>query len=96
MKHMHRLTLLRICKIVLGSLIVFGSTAILSQASAAPLAYQDGEATISLPPAKATGREGVGPGDSCPNIKGKDIDGATFELSDYAGKVVMLDFWGEW
>jgi len=95
-KHMLRSTLLKFCKIVLGGLIVVGSTSFLSQASAAPLTYQDGVKTVSLPPAEATGRKGVGAGDTCLNIRGKDIDGATFELSDYAGKVVMLDFWGDW
>jgi hypothetical protein len=31
-----------------------------------------------------------------PDIEGPDIDGETFKLSDYRGKVVMLDFWGDW
>jgi hypothetical protein len=30
------------------------------------------------------------------DIVGEDIDGKTFKLSDYQGKVVMLDFWGNW
>ena len=25
-----------------------------------------------------------------------DIDGNSFKLSDYRGKVVVLDFWGNW
>jgi hypothetical protein len=29
-------------------------------------------------------------------ISGQDIDGAHFKLSDYRGKVVVLDFWGDW
>jgi hypothetical protein len=29
-------------------------------------------------------------------IAGEDIDGTKFKLSDYRGKVVMLDFWGHW
>ncbi len=31
-----------------------------------------------------------------PDIVGPDIDGVEFKLSDYRGKVVMLDFWGDW
>jgi AhpC/TSA family len=31
-----------------------------------------------------------------PDIEAEDIDGKTFKLSDYRGKVVMLDFWGHW
>jgi hypothetical protein len=31
-----------------------------------------------------------------PEIEGEDMDGAKFKLSDYRGKVVMLDFWGHW
>jgi len=31
-----------------------------------------------------------------PEIEGEDIDGEKFKLSDYRGKVVLLDFWGNW
>jgi hypothetical protein len=31
-----------------------------------------------------------------PDIEGPDLDGVDFKLSDYRGKVVMLDFWGHW
>jgi hypothetical protein len=31
-----------------------------------------------------------------PEIEAEDIDGVTFKLSDYRGKVVLLDFWGHW
>jgi len=31
-----------------------------------------------------------------PDIVGKDLDGVAFKLSDYRGKVVFLDFWGDW
>lgn len=44
----------------------------------------------------ATGKEGLSPGDTIPNIKGEDIDGIKFKLSDYSGKVIMIDFWGDW
>ena len=29
-------------------------------------------------------------------ITGEDIDGVEFSLSDYRGKIVVLDFWGHW
>jgi phage FluMu protein Com len=29
-------------------------------------------------------------------IEAEDIDGIKFKLSDYRGKVVVLDFWGHW
>lgn len=35
-------------------------------------------------------------GQVAPDISGKDFDGIEFKLSDYRGKVVMLDFWGQW
>jgi hypothetical protein len=31
-----------------------------------------------------------------PEINGEDLDGVPFKLSDYRGKVVMLDFYGDW
>ncbi|MCA3009596.1 MAG: hypothetical protein INH34_14575 [Phycisphaerales bacterium] len=31
-----------------------------------------------------------------PEIEGVDTDGVPFKLSDYRGKVVLLDFWGFW
>ena len=31
-----------------------------------------------------------------PDIRGEDMDGVPFALSDYRGKVVVLDFWGFW
>jgi cytochrome oxidase Cu insertion factor (SCO1/SenC/PrrC family) len=35
-------------------------------------------------------------GEPAPEIKGEDVDGKEFALSDYKGKVVVLDFWGFW
>jgi AhpC/TSA family len=35
-------------------------------------------------------------GKVAPDIEGEDIDGVKFKLSDYRGKVVLLDFWGHW
>jgi hypothetical protein len=38
----------------------------------------------------------LGPGGPAPEIAGEDTDGKKFKLSDYRGKVVLLDFWGNW
>lgn len=35
-------------------------------------------------------------GQKAPDIRGEDVDGVSFALSDYEGKVVLLDFWGDW
>jgi peroxiredoxin len=31
-----------------------------------------------------------------PDIEGADLNGVAFKLSDYRGKVVVIDFWGNW
>jgi cytochrome oxidase Cu insertion factor (SCO1/SenC/PrrC family) len=33
---------------------------------------------------------------TAPEIAGVDADGNTFHLSDYRGRVVLLDFWASW
>ncbi len=33
---------------------------------------------------------------TAPEIEGKDQDGVLLRLSEYRGKVVLLDFWGDW
>jgi hypothetical protein len=35
-------------------------------------------------------------GMQAPEITGKDMEGVAFALSDYRGRVVVLDFWGYW
>lgn len=35
-------------------------------------------------------------GCEAPEITGEDVEGVAFKLSDYRGKVVVLDFWGFW
>jgi hypothetical protein len=35
-------------------------------------------------------------GKIAPEIEAEDLDGVKFKLSDYRGKVVVLDFWGHW
>lgn len=41
-------------------------------------------------------RERLQIGMVAPDIEGEDLDGVPFKLSDYRGKVVVLDFWGDW
>ncbi len=40
--------------------------------------------------------DGVEVNDRAMEITGTDLDGVDFKLSDYRGKIVMLDFWGDW
>jgi hypothetical protein len=35
-------------------------------------------------------------GKVAPEVEGEDADSKKFKLSDYRGKVVLLDFWGNW
>lgn len=44
----------------------------------------------------ATDDRSLAVGSVGPEIAGFDLDGAPFRLSDYRGKVVVLDFWGDW
>ena len=41
-------------------------------------------------------REKYGVGCVAPDIAGTDLEGVAFKLSDYKGKVVFVDFWGDW
>jgi len=49
----------------------------------------DGNAGADEPEHLAIGRE-------APEIEGNDVDGIPFKLSDYRGRIVVLDFWGNW
>ncbi len=40
--------------------------------------------------------ENLSVGSVAMEISGPDMDGEEFQLSDYRGKVVLLDFWGDW
>jgi hypothetical protein len=35
-------------------------------------------------------------GKTAPEVEGEDQDSVKFKLSDYRGKVVLIDFWGNW
>ncbi len=41
-------------------------------------------------------REKYSVGAIAPDVVGEDLDGVAFKLSDYKGKVIFLDFWGDW
>lgn len=41
-------------------------------------------------------RENFSLGAVVPDIVGVDLDGVPFKLSDYRGKVLFVDFWGDW
>jgi peroxiredoxin len=41
-------------------------------------------------------RKHLGVGRAAPEIESDDVDGGTFKLSDFRGRVVLLDFWGDW
>jgi hypothetical protein len=38
----------------------------------------------------------LGIGKTAPEVAGEDIDGKSLKLTDFRGKVVVLDFWGDW
>lgn len=40
--------------------------------------------------------EGQRIGNTMPDFQGEDVDGKLIKLSDYKGKVVLLNFWGTW
>jgi peroxiredoxin len=45
---------------------------------------------------KSTAPIGFNVGNRAPEIAGKDTNGKSFKLSDYRGKIVVVDFWGFW
>lgn len=57
--------------------------------------YQDSK-VVSRMNAKAFREKNLVVGLAVPDFTAKDIEGAEFKLSDYKGKVVLLDFWGFW
>jgi thiol-disulfide isomerase/thioredoxin len=54
---------------------------------------------IVLSPMKSPANDGVCSAqtkDANLNLKFKDLQGKSFSLSDYKGKVILLDFWATW
>ncbi len=58
--------------------------------------------TLALPLLLGAGPDEQAPptglevGQAAPEIVGKDINGKAMKLSDFRGKVVLLDFFGDW
>jgi hypothetical protein len=71
-----------------------GSTVATSDEPRGPAERPVERTAAAQPPVNA--KVGLEVGNLAPEIIGEDIDGKKFKLSDYRGKVVMLDFWGDW
>ncbi len=52
--------------------------------------------TNSTNTTRSNGQKPGNAGKTAPDIRGVDADGKEFQLSDYRGKVVLLDFWALW
>jgi hypothetical protein len=53
----------------------------------------DGDTVAERAQAELFGIRNLSAGKEAPDIEGEDQDGKRFKLSDYRGKVVLLDFW---
>ncbi|WP_139653691.1 TlpA family protein disulfide reductase [Raoultibacter phocaeensis] len=82
-----------IAALILSTLVLFGCTS-----TAAPSAGSDASdsaesgASDSANPKSAEVKEGV----EAPDFEFALVDGSTAKLSDYRGKVVVLNFWATW
>jgi cytochrome oxidase Cu insertion factor (SCO1/SenC/PrrC family) len=77
--------------------LILGGLVILASAWTAGCAKEDQAARRKDPAAGASHPpEALAIGKVAPDIVGEDIDGKEFKLSEYRGKVVVLDFWGNW
>jgi thiol-disulfide isomerase/thioredoxin/tetratricopeptide (TPR) repeat protein len=60
------------------------------------LAYKEAKALIQFDAVPGFRIPPLSGAVAAPDIVGADVDGKTFRLSDYRGKVVLLDFFGDW
>jgi hypothetical protein len=60
------------------------------------LKMPDGETVAEKAEPELFGIRHLSVGKAAPDIEGVDQDGVRFKLSDYRGKVVLLDFWSEY
>ena len=51
---------------------------------------------LSLVSCRREGETGLNPGDRPPPVELNALDGSLVKLSDYTGKVVLLNFWASW
>ena len=51
---------------------------------------------ISLPACPRSGAPSAAVGRPAPGFALKDVDGRTVRLSDFAGRIVVIDFWATW
>ena len=51
---------------------------------------------VSAQDTKSKSKSAPEVGKPAPEIRGLDINGKRFKLSDYRGKVVVLAFWAHW
>jgi phage FluMu protein Com len=84
-----------------GIVIAFIAASILILAGAGIGGYflfksKRGGATAQKRPTPTDVQTGTNVGQVAPEITAEDLDGVQFKLSDYRGKVVLLDFWGHW
>jgi len=54
------------------------------------------EAIVSSAKSQLFALRNLAIGATAPEIEGRDIDGNELKLSDFRGRVVVLDFWGHW
>ncbi len=90
-------TLLIVLGVVAGIVVICGGVIVVCIAAVIMLG-KNASGTFSNVSAGPTlaGMPGAQIGQPAPNIAGEDLDGKAFKLSDYKGKVVLLDFWGNW
>ena len=62
----------------------------------AVIAESDSESTVERATSALFELENLQIGLVAPDIEAEDLDGIAFKLSDYRGKVVVIDFWGDW
>lgn len=60
------------------------------------LKLPDGQTVAEKAGPELFGLRHLSVGNVAPDIEGQDQDGVRFKLSDYRGKVVLLDFWSEY